>query len=182
MRIIAFTGAGISKASGISTFMERPEVREKLYRSFAKQNPESYRETIHTLKNSVRNAKVNDAHQALFDYDIEIITMNIDGLHEKAGSPVIALHGTLPDDEALAYCDQLYNLPVLYGDPAPNYAKAYELVGSMHTADVFLVIGASHHTAIANDLRNLAHSRGARIIEIQEQAKTQTRELLKSLQ
>lgn len=36
MKIIAFTGAGISKQSNIPTFMERPDVREKLFRSMHK--------------------------------------------------------------------------------------------------------------------------------------------------
>ena len=35
MKILAFTGAGISKQSNIPTFMERPDVREKLFRSYA---------------------------------------------------------------------------------------------------------------------------------------------------
>lgn len=36
MKIVAFTGAGISKQSNIPTFMERPDVREKLFRNFKK--------------------------------------------------------------------------------------------------------------------------------------------------
>ena len=40
MKIIAFTGAGISKQSNIPTFMERPDVREKLFRSYAEKHHE----------------------------------------------------------------------------------------------------------------------------------------------
>ena len=40
MKIIAFTGAGISKQSNIPTFMERPDVREKLFRSYAQRHHE----------------------------------------------------------------------------------------------------------------------------------------------
>ena len=46
MKIIALTGAGISKQSHIPTFMERPDVREKLFRSYAKRHPEEYNEVI----------------------------------------------------------------------------------------------------------------------------------------
>ena len=50
MKIIAFTGAGISKQSNIPTFMERPDVREKLFRSYAEKNHEEYNEVIRQLK------------------------------------------------------------------------------------------------------------------------------------
>ena len=43
MKIIAFTGAGISKQSNIPTFMERPDVREKLFRSYAQRHHEEYK-------------------------------------------------------------------------------------------------------------------------------------------
>ncbi|AMC94541.1 transcriptional regulator [Erysipelothrix larvae] len=177
--ILAFTGAGISKDSGISTFMEKPEVRARLFRSFANQHPQAYNETITQLVNSMRDKKPNDAHHALFEYNIPIITMNIDGLHELAGSNPLTLHGTLPTDEELVYASQLTNKPVLYEDPAPNYAKAYEMVNELQSGDVFLVIGASFHTAIAHDLRVLAKSRGAEVVEIQDDAKTKVREYLR---
>ncbi|RGD75473.1 Sir2 family NAD-dependent protein deacetylase [Anaerofustis stercorihominis] len=179
--IIAFTGAGISKQSNIPTFMERPEVREKLFRSFANSNPKEYNETIKELKNNMNGAKPNDAHYALKEYDIPIITMNIDGLHRLAGSDPLELHGGLPDDDEMDIAYTLYNKPVLYGDPAPNYQKAYELVDSMKNGDVFLVIGASMHTAIAGDLRMVAKSRGAKIIEIQEDAQKNVRKILEEL-
>ena len=41
--IIAFTGAGVSKESGIDTFQDRPGIRDYLVRSYANQNPEKYR-------------------------------------------------------------------------------------------------------------------------------------------
>lgn len=180
--IIAFTGAGISKASGIATFMEQPDVRDRLYRSYAQKNPKSYRYTVKKLYNTVIDAEPNDAHYALNEYDVSIITMNIDGLHEKAGSLPLTLHGTLPSFEELKIADTLYNKPVLYGDQAPNYQKAYQMVSEMSEEDTLLVIGASHHTAIAQELRNIALYNGVRIIEIQEDAVRETREVLERLQ
>jgi len=179
--IIAFTGAGISKQSNIPTFMEKPEVREKLFRSFAISNPKEYNKTIKELKDNMNGAKPNDAHYALMEYNIPIITMNIDGLHRLAGSEPLELHGGLPDDDEMDIAYTLYNKPVLYGDPAPNYQKAYELVDKMRDGDILLVIGASMHTAIAGDLRMVAKSRGARIIEIQEDAQKNVRKVLEEL-
>ena len=142
MKIIAFTGAGISKQSNIPTFMERPDVREKLFRSYANTHHEEYNEVIKQLKANMNGAKPND------EMDI-------------------------------AY--SLYNKPVLYGDPAPNYQKAYEMVYTLQPGDIFLVVGCSFHTGIAVDLREVAKARGARIIEIQEDAAHNVRKVLEEL-
>ena len=181
MKILAFTGAGISKQSGISTFMERPDVREKLFRSFAERHHEEYNETIRALKDSIQSAQPNDAHFALAEYGVDVITMNIDGLHKLAGTDALELHGGLPEDEEMDHAWQLYNKPVLYGDPAPNYQKAYEAVFALGAGDVLLVIGCSYHTAIACDLRDVAKSRGAKVIEIQSDAAHNVRKTLEAL-
>ena len=59
--------------------------------------------------------------------------------------------------------------------------KAYEMVGALKKNDIFIVIGCSYHTAIACDLREVAKSRGAKIIEIQEDAAHNVRKVLKGL-
>lgn len=181
MKIAAFTGAGISKQSNIPTFMERPDVREKLFRNYANNHHEEYNEVIKQLKANMNGAEPNDAHIALAEYDIPIITMNIDGLHKQAGSDALELHGGLPEEDELSIAWSLFNKPVLYGDPAPNYQKAYEMVGALKKNDIFIVIGCSYHTAIACDLREVAKSRGAKIIEIQEYAAHNVRKVLKGL-
>ena len=181
MKIVAFTGAGISKQSNIPTFMERPDVREKLFRNYANNHHEEYNEVIKQLKANMNGAEPNDAHIALAEYDIPIITMNIDGLHKQAGSDALELHGGLPEEDELSIAWSLLNKPVLYGDPAPNYQKAYEMVGALKKNDIFIVIGCSYHTAIACDLREVAKSRGAKIIEIQEDAAHNVRKVLKGL-
>lgn len=181
MKIVAFTGAGISKQSNIPTFMERPDVREKLFRNYANNHHEEYNEVIKQLKANMNGAEPNDAHIALAEYDIPIITMNIDGLHKQAGSDALELHGGLPEEDELSIAWSLFNKPVLYGDLAPNYQKAYEMVGALKKNDIFIVIGCSYHTAIACDLREVAKSRGAKIIEIQEDAAHNVRKVLKGL-
>ena len=172
MKILAFTGAGISKQSNIPTFMERPDVREKLFRSYANTHHEEYNEVI---------KQPNDAHIALAEYHVPIITMNIDGLHKLAGSDALELHGGLPEDDEMDIAYSLYNKPVLYGDPAPNYQKAYEIVYKLQPGDIFLVVGCSFHTGISVDLREVAKARGARIIEIQEDAAHNVRKVLEEL-
>ena len=181
MKIIAFTGAGISKQSNIPTFMEKPEVREKLFRSYANTHHEEYNEVIKQLKANMNGAKPNDAHIALAQYHIPTITMNIDGLHKLAGSDALELHGGLPEDDEMDKAWSLYNKPVLYGDPAPNYQRAYEIVYDLNPGDVFIVVGCSYHTAIACNLREVARSRGARIIEIQEDAAHNVRRVIEEL-
>lgn len=180
--VIAFTGSGISRESGIPTFEDMGDLRTKLSRDFATEHPEEYRAVISEMKDKVRDAQPNDAHIALAEYNIPIITMNIDGLHTKAGSKdVIEVHGVLPDDSELDYCDELYNKPVLYGDPAPMYSKAFMKIDSMEKNDILLVVGASTYSSVSNDIRYIAHSYGIEIIEIQDNASTKVRETLKEL-
>lgn len=181
--IIAFTGAGISKDSGISTFMERADIRDKLHRSYAQNHPTEYNNAIKELISQINVAHPNDAHYVLAKYNISIITMNIDNLHQKAGSKnVLSLHGDLPTLEQVDIAYTLYNKPVLYGDPAPNYQKAYQIISELGMNDIFLVIGASYSTMIASDLRTLAISKGAHVIEIQDNAKMKVRETIEQLE
>ncbi len=179
--ILAFTGAGISKQSNIPTFMDRPDVREKLFRDYAERHHEEYNEVIRQLKANMNGAVPNDAHLALSEYHIPVITMNIDGLHTQAGSTPLELHGGLPEDEEMDHAYSLYNKPVLYGDPAPNYQKAFEEVSRLTSKDVFLVIGCSFYTAIAGQLRDVARGKGAKVVEIQEDAAHNVRKVLEEL-
>ena len=157
--IIAFTGAGISKESGIPTFEDMGNLREKLRRSFATQHPDEYDQIVGNLINTCSKAEPNNAHLALAKYAIPVLTMNIDGLHQKAGSKnVIELHGN-PKTGI-----------VLYGDPAPNYQIAYDWVENLLPGDIFLVIGASRYTNFSAMIRVLAKSSGARVVEIQKEA------------
>ena len=154
---------------------------KKLFRSYDIIYHEEYKEVIKQLKANMNGAKPNDAHIALAQYHIPIITMNIDSLHKLAGSDALELHGGLPEDDEMDKAWSLYNKPVLYGDPAPNYQRAYEIVYDLNPGDVFIVVGCSYHTAIACDLRKVARSRGARIIEIQEDATQNVRRVIEEL-
>ena len=181
MKIIAFTGAGISKQSNIPTFLEQPQVRDKLFRSYAMSHPNEYNDVIRKMKKAMDLAEPNDAHIALAQYHIPIITMNIDGLHKKAGSHALEIHGTMPDDDELDIAYTLYNKPVLYGDSAPLYSEAIRMVESLEYGSYFIVIGCSYHTSISVLLRDIAKSKGAHIIEIQEDAASNVRLLLENI-
>lgn len=166
--IIAFTGAGISKDSGLPTFDEQPGIREKLTRDYANQHPDDYQAFIQQMYEQMEKASPNDAHYALAEYRIPIISMNIDFLHERAGSQsVLKLHGEYPNI-------------VLYGDEAPNYAPALKMVKTLpYKQSLLLVVGISFYTAISRDIQKKARQRGAKIVVINEDAKTQVRNVLK---
>ena len=166
--IIAFTGAGISKASGIPTFEEMGDLREKLDRFFAKKHPDEYKSIISQMEKSFEEAVPNDGHIALAEYGVPVITMNIDKLHTKAGSEhVLELHGTLPNI-------------VLYGDQAPNYAKAFDLIWLLGKGDILLIVGTSYYTNISTMIKYTALERGVTIVEINEDAEHKVREFLES--
>ena len=182
MKIIAFTGAGISKDSGIDTFQDRPGIRDKLTRTFAKTHPEEYKKVMQGFIESVSGKEPNDAHIALAEYKIPIITMNVDTLHEQAGSTeILKIHGRLPTEEEMVAPHLLTGVPVLYEDPAPKYSEAMYKVSTLGPEDVLLVIGASTYTGISVELRQIAEYHGATVVEVQNSAKTEVRKELQRL-
>lgn len=66
----------------------------------------------------------------------------------------------------------LYNKSVLYGDPAPNYQKGYELVYTLEPEDIFLVVGCSFHTGISVDLREVIKSRVRELLRFKKMLHT----------
>ena len=112
--IVFFGGAGVSTESGIPDFRSVDGLYNQKYRyppetilsaSFFERNPEEYYR-FHHDKLRLRGAKPNAAHLKLAQWEREgklkaVITQNIDGLHQAAGSKnVIELHGSL----LRAYC------------------------------------------------------------------------------
>lgn len=164
--ILAFTGAGISKASGIATFEDQPGIRDNLSRTFATHHKAQYDKTIADMMAQTEKAVPNDAHCALAAYDIPIITMNVDGLHQRAGSKhILPIHGTLPDI-------------VLYEDPAPLYEDARSWAYRLREGDFFLIVGTSFYTTISTELRAIALRQGADIYLINEDAEHKVRDFL----
>lgn len=170
-KIVFFTGAGISKESGIPTFDEMPDIRKKLSRSFAVQHPEEYKEVIDSFIRNLEGKEPNAAHRAIATVGAPVITMNVDKLHQKAGSKeVLEIHGTLSD-----------NL-VLYGDEAPLYREAKKMVRKLKFGDsYFIVVGVSFNTLISQELVKIARSRLARVKIINDRAAERVPELVSKL-
>ena len=164
--ILALTGAGISKASGIPTFQDIPGIKDKLDAGFRAEHPEAFERVVQQMKDNMRGKEPNAAHRALAAYDIPIVTMNVDGLHQKAGSKtVVECHGNL---EA--------GTMVLYGEHA-FYDQAFALLRqATKTADknqqkkILLVIGTSYETQFANAFVQQALSLGWALAEVNHDA------------
>lgn len=132
--IVFFTGAGISKASGIPDFrsndgiynMDYPyDPEEILSRSFFDKNPEMFYK-FYREKMIYPSAKCNDAHKAISHLEklgkkVTVITQNIDGLHHDAlSSDVIELHGTVRSNHCMK-CHRFYSLEDII--KMPNVAR-----------------------------------------------------------
>lgn len=160
--MLALTGAGISKASGIPTFEDVPGLKQKLSVEYKNTHKTEFKEAIQTLKDAVKDKRPNAAHKALAKHGIPIITMNVDGLHQKAGSDIVVeCHGNAAADTI-----------VLYGQQA-HYGGAFELLRLYATPGykkVLFVIGTSLQTEFANDFVEEAMNLNYKIVMINEDA------------
>ena len=170
-KIIVLTGAGISAESGISTFRdadglwEQYRVEDVATHEAYERNPELVLSFYNERRRQLFAAQPNEAHRQLLrleqKYDVQIITQNIDDLHERAGSShVLHLHGELTKgrserDESLIVevgsrdiklgdlapdGAQLRPHIVFFGEAVPNIEPAAALC---QQADVMIVIGTS---------------------------------------
>ncbi|MDR3708432.1 MAG: Sir2 family NAD-dependent protein deacetylase [Capsulimonadaceae bacterium] len=114
MKILVFTGAGISRESGLKTFRDSDGLWEGhriedvcTVEAWATQ-PAKVLDFYNARRREVRNAQPNEAHHAIArlegaGLDVVVVTQNVDDLHERAGSSrVVHLHGEItkmrPDD------------------------------------------------------------------------------------
>jgi NAD-dependent deacetylase len=170
-KLVVLSGAGISAESGISTFRDNNGLWDN-YRIEDVATPEAWirnQELVLDFYNQRRkqaaDVKPNAAHYALVelekDYDVSIITQNVDNLHEIAGSSnVIHLHGELFKSRSTKNADLVYQMNswelktgdlcelgsqlrphiVWFGEEVPMMETAVEVT---EQADIFLVIGTS---------------------------------------
>ena len=169
-KCVVLTGAGISAESGLQTFRDSGGLWEG-YRVEDVCTPEAFARSPQTVidfynarRRAAAAAEPNAAHFALADlervYDVQIITQNVDDLHERAGSSkVLHLHGELnklrstvdeneilpwQGDQTLADRDSrgrpLRPHIVWFGEAVPLIEEAVRLV---EAADIVIVVGTS---------------------------------------
>jgi len=169
-KLVVLTGAGISAESGLKTFRDSDglwegyDIHEVATPRAWKKNPQLVLDFYNMRRRDVAKAEPNAAHKALAllekDFDVYIITQNIDDLHERAGSTqVLHLHGEIfkmrsERNEELVYdirgeinlgdvADdkaQLRPHIVWFEEPVPMIELAADIAAE---ADIFIVIGTS---------------------------------------
>ncbi|WP_081211612.1 SIR2 family NAD-dependent protein deacylase [Salegentibacter sediminis] len=169
-RIVVLTGAGVSAESGISTFRdadglwEKHDIMEIASPGGWESNQALVLDFYNKRRRQLLEVEPNAAHQALAKlekyYDVEIITQNIDDLHERAGSKKVThLHGELlkarstfnedlvmdwkKDIKIGDFCEHNYQLRphvVWFGEAVPMFEKAADITA---LADILIIIGTS---------------------------------------
>lgn len=183
-KLVVLTGAGMSAESGISTFRDSDGLWEK-YRVEEVATPEGFAadpELVLNFYNQRRRELLqttpNDGHRELAalekDFDVHIVTQNIDNLHEQAGSSnVIHLHGELMKACPVGDMATTYDLPaekpdILVGDLSPEgkqlrpfvvwFGEAVPMIEPairrVEESDIFVIIGTSLNVYPAAGLLN----------------------------
>lgn len=180
---VVLSGAGISAESGIPTYRAEDglwaghKIEEVCTPEALRRNRKKVLDFYNERRRNCAEAQPNAAHKALVEleqrYNVQIITQNVDDLHERAGSAnVLHLHGELT--KARSSFDPDYIVPclgdqsvedkdpnghpmrphiVFFGENVPMLEPAINLVAQ---ADVVLVIGTSLQVYPANGLVNEA--------------------------
>jgi NAD-dependent deacetylase len=190
-KIVVLTGAGISAESGIRTFRDSDGLWEgyDVYevaspRGWAK-NPQLVLEFYNMRRKDAAKAQPNAAHVGLAelekDFDVQIITQNIDDLHERAGSTnVLHLHGEIFKMRSVKNLTTTFEIKgdIQLGDTAPDGGQLRphivwfeEPVPMIETAtdmasmaDIFVVIGTSLVVYPAAGLVNYPPQKAPRFI------------------
>lgn len=170
-KLVILSGAGMSQESGIRTFRdmgglwEEYDISEVATPEAWQRNPELVMRFYNDRRKQLYECVPNAGHRGLVDleqdFDVQIITQNVDDLHERAGSPkVIHLHGELKKsrssvDESLIYDMEGWELKfgqkcakgsqlrphiVWFGEAVPAMEEAIPVV---ENADILVVIGTS---------------------------------------
>lgn len=169
-KIVVFSGAGISAESGVKTFRdhdglwENHRIEDVASPEGFRKNPQLVLDFYNTRRRQLNEVEPNDAHLILAElqefYDVEIITQNVDDLHERAGSKkVLHLHGELKkarpidSDVDIVVWENDLNVGdkndkgvqlrphiVWFGETVSEMENAIEITS---TADYFIVIGTS---------------------------------------
>jgi NAD-dependent deacetylase len=184
-KIVVLTGAGMSAESGISTFRdsnglwENHDIMEVASPEGWKKNPALVLDFYNKRRAQLKEVKPNKGHEILAEleknFDVQIITQNVDNLHEKAGSSnVLHLHGELvkvrgefSENESIYWetdihlgdvnenAEQLRPDIVWFGEQVPAIEEAIPYI---ENADVVIIIGTSLQVYPAAGLMHYAKS------------------------
>ncbi len=184
-KIVVLTGAGMSAESGISTFRdsnglwENHDIMEVASPEGWKKNPALVLDFYNKRRAQLKEVKPNKGHEILAEleknFDVQIITQNVDNLHEKAGSSnILHLHGELvkvrgefSENESIYWetdihlgdvnenAEQLRPDIVWFGEQVPAIEEA---IPHMENADVVIIIGTSLQVYPAAGLMHYAKS------------------------
>lgn len=170
-KLVVLSGAGVSQESGLKTFRdmgglwEQYEVTEVASIEAWNRNPELVLRFYNERRKKLWEAKPNAAHVEIAGleelFEVDVVTQNVDDLHEQAGSSrVLHLHGELRKARSTADPNLVYTLQspelnpgdlcekgsqlrphiVWFGEQVPHIGKAALLVAN---ADILVVIGTS---------------------------------------
>lgn len=204
-RVVVLTGAGISAESGVPTFRQAQTGLWARYRAEDLATPEAFERDPDLVwswyagrREKVLSVQPNAGHHALAALaerapELVLVTQNVDGLHQRAGSrDVIELHGSIhrlhpfglaqPDvDDSVDWPQPPGEQPsrdasgrllrpsvVWFGEALPERALA-AAIEAAERADVFLAIGTSALVQPAASLPLLARERGAWTVEVNPQ-------------
>lgn len=184
IKIVVLTGAGISAESGIKTFRdenglwEGHDVMQVASPKGWEENPVLVLDFYNQRRRQLKSVKPNTAHKALVElekkFSVNIITQNVDDLHERAGSSdVLHLHGELL--KARSSIDKNLIIPwetdINLGDLCPNQSQLrphivwfgeevpllFDAQKQVQQADSIIVIGTSMQVYPAAGLIDFAH-------------------------
>lgn len=169
-KLVVLSGAGISAESGLRTFRDSDglwegyDVTEVATPGAWRKNPELVLRFYNERRKNVSEAKPNTAHFGLAelekDFDVTIITQNIDDLHERGGSTnIIHLHGEIFKMRSETNSSLIKEIRgdiklgdlaedggqfrphiVWFEEPVPKIEEAIPVV---YSADIFIVVGTS---------------------------------------
>ncbi len=198
--VFVLTGAGISAESGVPTFRDaltglwaRFDPEELATEEAYRRQPTLVWQWYEHRRELVSAAKPNPAHYALAELarqkSLTLITQNIDGLHQQAGSEhVVELHGNLFANKWLDGCGRCDTVPpvpgepphcalcgammrpgvVWFGEDLPRVAR-FRADHAAQNCDLCLVVGTSGLVYPAAALPGLAREHGARVIVVNTQ-------------
>jgi NAD-dependent deacetylase len=197
-RITVLTGSGISAESGVPTFRDaqtglwaRSDPMELATPQAFQRNPELVWEWYAWRRELIAKAEPNAAHLALVEMEnaagqFTLITQNVDGLHQRAGSQsVIELHGNIwrskcsQEGTIFSSWDEEGQVPpscpdcggllrpdvVWFGENLPAESLSAALRAAQN-CDFFLTVGTSGLVQPAATLPAIALESGARIVEV----------------